>query len=122
MRHSKTDQLGKGRIISIAKIYDSSICACHFMYKYCSIRPKCGSHLFVHVDGLPLTRFQFSAVLKKCLVKLNLDHLHITTHSFRIGAATEASRLGLSASAIQDLGGRKSNCFKTYIRPNLCHF
>lgn len=39
-------------------------------------------------------------VLKKCLTHLKLSHLRITTHSFRIGAATEAARIGLEEKAI----------------------
>lgn len=73
LKRSRTDQKGKGRWIFISKISDSSICACHFTYEYLLIRPQSKSHLFIHLNGLLLTQYQFSAVLKKCLVKLQLD-------------------------------------------------
>ncbi|KAJ1119084.1 hypothetical protein NDU88_007270 [Pleurodeles waltl] len=45
-----------------------------------------------------------------------IDSRHYGTHSFRIGAATEAKRMGNSDTAIMGLGRWKSQCFKRYIR------
>lgn len=41
------------------------------------------------------------------------------THSFRFGAAFEASRAGLSDAEVQCIGRRRSTCFAGYVRPEL---
>lgn len=51
------------------------------------------SQFLVHQDGFPLMRFQFSSVFEKVLVAVRESHSEYGTHSFRIGAATEAVRL-----------------------------
>lgn len=59
IRGSKTDQLGRGRIVTITRVFDCSICACQLLAAYCPVWTAVESHLFIHVDGLPLTQFQF---------------------------------------------------------------
>lgn len=73
---------------------------------------------FLHQNGLPLTIFQFQAVLRRALCKLNLGGAKLSSHSFRIGAAMEAARMGLEANNIKKLGRWKSDAFKLYVRPN----
>ncbi|KAM4013588.1 uncharacterized protein ACNLHF_003677 [Anomaloglossus baeobatrachus] len=58
-------------------------------------------------DGSPLTKFQFLALFHKCLRSFGLKPTDFGTHSFRIGAATEAARAGLSNSEIQRIGGAR---------------
>ena len=41
---------------------------------------------------------------------------NMSTHSFRIGAATTAAAAGYPKWAIQTLGRWSSDCYKTYIR------
>ncbi|OCT97217.1 hypothetical protein XELAEV_18009446mg [Xenopus laevis] len=41
------------------------------------------------------------------------------SHSFRIGAATEAARLGLSEAVVKRIGRWESRRFKNYVRPTL---
>ncbi|CAJ0938555.1 unnamed protein product [Ranitomeya imitator] len=53
---------------------------------------NCRSH-FCKDDSSPLTRFQFSSVLRRSLNFLGLDDFKISSHSFRIGEATEAVSL-----------------------------
>lgn len=49
IRHSKTDQLGKGRWVSLHAFSGSHICPIKLL----------ASYLFIHIDSSPLTRFQF---------------------------------------------------------------
>lgn len=42
----------------------------------------------------------------------------LSSHSFRIEAATEAARLGLNATMIKKVGRWKSDSYLLYIRPN----
>lgn len=69
----------------------------------------------MHLIGKPLTinsmRFCVDALA------LRLDHLHISSHSFRIRAATEAATLGLYEAVIKQIGGWKSKYYGLYTRP-----
>lgn len=65
-----------------------------------------------------LTKYQVNDILQKSLPFLHLDNLKITSHSVRIGAATEAARLGLDDVLIRRLGRWESDRFRLYIRPN----
>ncbi|VDI74134.1 Hypothetical predicted protein [Mytilus galloprovincialis] len=65
------------------------------------LRPNVAGQLFCHFDGTPVTRYQFSGVLKKSLNVLGLSQGKYSSHSFRIGAATSAAMNGLSDSEIQ---------------------
>lgn len=116
---SKTDQLAKGAWIQLFPNLGSLICPVLAISHYASLRPSGPGSFFIHSDGTPLSRFQFIAVLKKCLVFLNLGHIRFTSHSFRIGAATEAARLGLDNHLIKKIGRWESSRFNLYIRPDM---
>ena len=45
-----------------------------------------------------------------------MHKLHITPHSFRIGAATFAATQGYTAQQIQAMGRWKSSAFQRYVR------
>lgn len=83
-------------------------------------RPPRKPTLFVHIDGSPVTRSQFQAVLDKSLSFLQIKG-HYKSHSFRIGMATELANQGFSNEKIQELGRWRSNSFLTYIRPHNSH-
>lgn len=118
IRKSKTDQLGKGIWITLYACSSSPVCPVWLMKAYCSVRPFMYDKFFIHESGSPLTRYQFNWVFKRCLERLNLQNSHLTSHSFRIGAATEAARLGLDSELIKKVGRWKSNSYLLYIRPN----
>lgn len=118
VHRSKTDQAGRGVWVRL-NTFDSPFCPVSVMSRFLAVRPFCLGSLFIHEDLAVLTKFQFNFILKKSLTFLNLDHLKITSHSFRIGAATEAARLGLHDSLIQKLGRWESDRFRLYVRPNL---
>lgn len=117
LRFSKTDPLGLGAWINLKECTDVNICPVKTLRFYFALRPNISEFLFIHENGSPLTVYQFSAVLKRCLVYLRLSHLKITCHSFRIGAATEAARIGLQDNIIKKIGRWSSNSFQLYIRP-----
>ncbi len=68
------------------------------------VRPLGHGPLFCHFSGVPLTRYQFNAVLRNALVFCGLGEQHIRAHSFRIGAATVAHELGVPLADIQRMG------------------
>ncbi|XP_069823144.1 uncharacterized protein [Dendropsophus ebraccatus] len=119
IRFSKTDQLGRGSVLRINAFSGSEVCPIKCLSSYLAIRPAIDGVLFIHEDLSFVTRYQFNRVLRLCLVNLGLGNLRFTSHSFRIGAATEAASAGLDEQLIRRLGRWDSNRFKLYIRPAL---
>ena len=74
--------------------------------------------LFCHINGAPLSAFQFSSVLHKALKFLGIETKTFKTHSFRIGAATHLymSSIHVSEQEIQRKGRWVSDAYKNYIR------
>ncbi|XP_073453710.1 integrase/recombinase xerD homolog [Aquarana catesbeiana] len=119
LRKSKTDQGGRGRMVRIYPIHGSPQCPVGTVRKFLKVRPDFQGPLLVHQKGTWLSRFQFVAVFKKCLQGLGLEEKDFSSHSFRIGAATEAARLGLDVEVIKRIGRWESNRFQSYVRPQL---
>ncbi|XP_063781423.1 uncharacterized protein LOC134930666 [Pseudophryne corroboree] len=114
---SKTDQLGRGRWVTIGRQEEQSTCAVTLASDFERRRPQGPwPQWLVHDSGSPLTRFQFQSVFKKGLRALQLPVGQYGTHSFRIGAATCAEAEGLPASEIKKLGRWKSGAYKVYLR------
>lgn len=78
LRRSKTDPLGRGRWITLRTNFGSSLCVVTLLRQYLHLHPSFSNHFLIHLDGRPVTVHQFSAVLKKCLLHLNLSQLKIT--------------------------------------------
>ena len=114
IRHSKTDQVGKGTTIIIPPT-EGSLSVFEYVSEFLVDRPNIEGPFFCHFGGKPLSRYQFSAVLKKALGHLGL-HAHFTSHSFWIGAATMAATQGWTEAEIQTAGRWKSAAVKGYIR------
>ena len=91
-------------------------CPVKAMETYLGIRPEGRGPLFCHIDGSPLTRYQFDAVLKKTLFESGVGARQYGTHSFRIGAATTAALKGIPAEQIMTMGRWRSDAYLRYIR------
>ncbi|XP_063777624.1 uncharacterized protein LOC134927301 [Pseudophryne corroboree] len=117
LRRSKTDQVGKGRWVTLVPALEESICPVRLAVQYEAVRPDCRGSWLLHYDGLPVTKFQFRWMMGRCLTSMGLSPSHFGTHSFRIGAATAAAAAGFSGAQIQAVGRWKSSCYKRYIRP-----
>ncbi|XP_075038929.1 uncharacterized protein LOC142099410 [Mixophyes fleayi] len=112
---SNTDQSGRGSCVQLASQRPSHICLVRLASQFMSSRPQ--ANLFLcHSDSIPLTKYQFAAILKWTLQSLNLNSTSYGTHSFRIGAATSAALAGSSNEAIKALGRWKSTAYKSYVR------
>ena len=60
IKTSKTDQLGKGTVITFEPCNTHTICPVRALQQYLvSFRPNLKGPLFIHSNGTPLTRFQF---------------------------------------------------------------
>ena len=115
LRFSKTDQCGKGTNIRLTRQHNPVICLVHALSEYTAVRPAVGGPLLCHINEQVLTRYQFSAILRKALSVLDPNLTHYSSHSFRLGAATTASKLGWSVEAIKVLGRWSSDAYKGYI-------
>ncbi len=113
---SKTDQSGKGISLIIPSKADYAVCPVRALRQYMSRRPASSNQLFIHLDGSPVSRYQFSALLQKALTFLNIPSKDYKSHSFRIGAATFAAKSGISHSTIATWGRWKSAAYISYIR------
>ena len=76
----------------------------------------CGESLLVLYVGNPLPRYQFASILAKTLKFCNINNGQFRSHSFRIGAATEAAMRGIPDVVIKQWGRWKSGAYTSYIR------
>ena len=77
------------------------------------MQPSTPGPLFIFADGAPLSCGMLVAALTEALTLAGFDSSQYSGHSFHIGAATAAARVGLSDSLIQMLGRL---AFTAYIR------
>jgi len=71
---------------------------------------------FKYEDGGALTREHFMAAVRDTLKPGGIDALSYADHSFRIGVATTAVKVGMQDSLIQTLGRWESSAYLLYIR------
>lgn len=73
INRSKTDQLGRGQWIILSPSAKSFICPVFTLRLYVDRQPAIAGNFLIHVDGSPLTKFQFEAVFKKmsCLLEFS---------------------------------------------------
>lgn len=83
---SKTDQKGRSSVVQIQQLPQTHFCPSSTITPFLQARPPRKPTLFVHIDGSPVTRSQFQAVLDKSLSFLQVKG-HYKSHSFRIGMA-----------------------------------
>ncbi|XP_054841847.1 integrase/recombinase xerD homolog [Eublepharis macularius] len=118
IRRSKTDQRGRGVTLCLRASRRGSVCPVRAVGAYLGIRPPLRGPFLIHRDHSPLTRYQFASLLRACLEAARLPPAEFGTHSFRIGAATEAASIGLPDKTIMAIGRWRSGAFRSYIRPS----
>lgn len=116
---SKMDQLGKGVAVSLFRAVPEAVCPVFTVQQFVKIRGPALGAFFRHKDGSSLSRFQFLAIFRRSLAEAGRDVSQFNTHSFRVGAATEAARWGLSPQVVRRIGRWESDRFKLYVRPHL---
>jgi len=87
------------------------------------IRDPSPGPFFVFSDGTYLTRERFVEAVQKALDLASIDSSSYAGHSFRIGAATTATKQGIQDSLVKTLGCWKSSAYSLYIcipRGSLC--
>ena len=112
LRRSKADPFGAGVTIFLGKT-GQSICPVAALLSYMVLRGSTPGPLFKFQDSSP---FKLLAHLRQALQHQGFDCVSITGHSFRIGAASTAARVGLEDSLIQTMGRWCSSAYLRYIR------
>jgi integrase len=102
--------------LTIRSQSEHAFCPVHNLIVYLELRGNTPGPLFAYPSGSPITRNEFCQELQRALRFTNLDISRYTSHSFRLGASTEAAGRGLSDAQIRQLGRWKSDAFKGYIR------
>ena len=115
LRRSKADPFGAGVTIFLGKT-GQSICPVAALLSYMVLRGSTPGPLFKFQDGSPLSKPKLLADLRQALEHQGFDCVGITGHSFRIGAASTAARVGLEDSLIQTMGRWRSSAYLRYIR------
>ena len=112
IKASKTDPFRQGTKIHLFR-NNSHLCPFQALTYFISSHPTRSGPLFTWHDGRYLTRQGLASVLSK----IKPQHLvSMSSHSFRIGAATTAAAAGFPRWLIQALGRWTSNCYTQYIR------
>ena len=73
-----------------------SVCPVKAMLTYSAIRGKSPGSLFISKNNTPLTRAQFKTLVSMTLRTAGLNDSEYNTHSFRIGAATTTTAVGIA--------------------------
>ena len=89
-----------------------AVCSAGFL----AIRSPAPGSFFVFEDGGVLSRQRLVTALTTALQEVGLDPSPYKGHSFCIGTATAAAKVGLSDFLIQTLGRWKSSTFQLYVR------
>ena len=112
IKASKTDPFRAGVNITL-HANSSPLCPIKALRPYVRCHPTRSGPFFAWQDGRYLTRAGFSSVLNRIRPQ-NLKNM--SSHSFRIGAASTAAAAGHPRWLIQAMGRWSSNCYKDYVR------
>ena len=115
LKRSKNDPFGAGTTLHLGAT-GTALCPVASVLGYLTIRPPTPGPLFLFRDGSTLSRSRLIQSLRQVLGTAGVDCSRYSGHSFRIGAATTAARMGVSDSLIKTLGRWKSSAFTLYIR------
>jgi len=116
LRHTKTSQYGRPQTVKLQAAPGSAVCPVRAVQRYAAVRPLSATSYFCHFDASPVTRYQFQAVLRRATAAIGLDTRQYSSHSFRIGAASTAAAVGLTADQIKSCGRWRSAAYRSYIR------
>ncbi|XP_078503203.1 uncharacterized protein LOC144761851 [Lissotriton helveticus] len=116
LRRSKTDQRERGTWVVLGPGDKEAVCPVEWGRRLAAGGTEAGTEVFDRGEAGRVTAAQLLWVLRHALRSMGEDPKDFGTHSFRIGAATEAARRGWGKEDIKRLGRWKSDCFKTYVR------
>ena len=94
----------------------SDLCPVAAMVSYLQHRRTDTGPLFRFEDGRLLTRARLVEFLRSGLKEAGVDDSKYCSHSFRIGAATTAAKVGIEDSVIKTLGRWESLAYLQYVK------
>lgn len=107
--------------VHLAENGDSMLCPLRAFKCYSSMRDKIFPSdfaFFVFVNGDTYSPHNVNLFIAKLAKVAGYgDSWRLSSHSLRIGGATEAARAGVNVKVIQEMGRWRSDCFLKYIRP-----
>ena len=110
-KHSK-----KPHRIDISGEMEGSICPVQALQRYVNLRGASPGPLFMTQADRPYLTTMARADLRSVLNFCDLDTGRYKSHSFRIGAASDAAQRGFSDAQIRLMGRWHSDAFRQYIR------
>ena len=116
IRKSKTDQRAVGKEVSLPRFTNVGLSPLYWGRRLKGEEQETQGQVFRHANKATVTAFQLLSVLRKALRYVGEDPEAYGTHSFRIGAASEAKARGWGSKAIRELGRWSSDCYKGYVR------
>ena len=122
LKHFKNMKDNQPIVITLCTNTQTSYCPVIALKQYIKNSSHSSGPLFAFRSGCPVSHHFVTSKLKDAISFIGLDPTVYLGHSFRIGAATEAAKLGMSENAIQQLGRWSSNAVKNYIRINAFKF
>ncbi|XP_053397331.1 uncharacterized protein LOC128545832 [Mercenaria mercenaria] len=121
LKNSNADVFRSGVKVTVAAT-GSTTCPLQLLDEYINLRFKCGASLhdplFINSCGKTLTREFFITSIRKLLRDIGKTPDFYSGHSFRIGAATTAAKVGIEDHLVKTLGRWTSGCYSRYIRTN----
>ena len=117
IKQSKTDPFRQGHTLAIAK---SSSPICSVMAMTSSSADIQPTFVCLRPTQTMATRNNLTTELRTVQQQCGLPANNFYSHSFRIGAATTAAKVGLPPWLIKVLGHWSSDCYECYIRTPKC--
>ena len=111
---SKCDPFRRGQAVELAPS-GRSICPVRAMSKHLQNCKSSDRPVFIFTDGKFLTRRLVSSIMKQ-LIGNDKNCARISSHGFRIGAATTAAAANIPDRIIKTLGRWSSDTYQLYIR------
>ena len=108
---SKTDPFRSGHTIIIGKTAQP-ICPVRDMQVFLPFRGTPPGPRFQYLSGSPLTKAGLTSETRQLLYMSGLQHSQYARHSYRIGAATTFTSVGLPPWLIKTLGRLSSDCYE----------
>lgn len=108
--------------IKVCSLPNKKYCPVDKFTRFKMIRGKKAGPLFVRKDGSPYSTSMFNRDFTQIIEFCGLNPKHYKSHSFRIGAASEACARGCTDTQIRNMGRWHSDAFLKYIRMSAAHF
>lgn len=116
LRHFKTNKTKDLFQIHLKALKDKTMCPVYTLYEYVKIFGHHTGPLYQFIGGKPVTYSFVTKHLQNTIQFIGLNPSLYKGHSFRIGAATHAAKLGYSENSIQKMGRWNSDAIRRYVR------